>query len=204
MIEVLRKFRAQPQAIRRLVTIGLGTMALSMQDILLEPYGGQVLHLSVSQTTLLTAALAGGGMLGLALASRRLAAKTDAYSVAAMGLLVGLAAFALVIFSGSLAYPPMFVAGVLLIGLAAGMFLAGTLSDAMGRASIGNAGLALGTWGSVQAGAAGIAIAIGGFIRDGAGYDAVYTLEILLIFVTLAALGPLVRRGNFVSLQPQT
>jgi BCD family chlorophyll transporter-like MFS transporter len=74
----------------------------------------------------------------------------------------------------------------------------------MGRASIGNAGLALGTWGSVQAGAAGIAIAIGGFIRDGAGYDAVYTLEILLIFVTLAALGPLVRRGNFVSLQPQT
>ncbi len=204
MAEVWRKFKAQPQAIRRLVTIALGTMALSMQDILLEPYGGQVLHLTVSQTTLLTAALAGGGMLGLALAAKRMAAKADAYGIAAIGLLVGLAAFAMVIFSGSLNYPPMFVTGVLLIGLAAGMFLAGTLSDAMGRASAGNAGLALGTWGSVQAGAAGISIAIGGFIRDGAGYDTVYTVEILLIFVTLAALGPLVRRGNFVSLQPQT
>jgi BCD family chlorophyll transporter-like MFS transporter len=64
-------------------------------------------------------------------------------------------------------------------------------------------GLALGTWGSVQAMAAGTAIAFGGILRDtvgvysgsaAAGYDAVYTLEIVLLFVTLIALGPLVRR----------
>jgi BCD family chlorophyll transporter-like MFS transporter len=205
MSAVWRKFRAEPRALRRLVTIGLGTMALSMQDILLEPYGGQVLHLSVSQTTLLTAALAGGGLTGLAIASRLLSSRADPYAVAALGLLVGLVAFVEVIFSGPLSYPPMFVMGVLLIGLAAGMFLAGTLSDAMGRASAGNAGLALGTWGSVQAGAAGLSIAIGGFIRDGAGYDTVYILEIVLLFVTLAALGPLVRRAHTqISLQPQS
>ena len=40
---------------RRLVAIGLGTMAFSMQDVLLEPYGGQVLGLAVGATTKLTA-----------------------------------------------------------------------------------------------------------------------------------------------------
>jgi BCD family chlorophyll transporter-like MFS transporter len=63
-------------------------------------------------------------------------------------------------------------------------------------------GLALGTWGSVQAVAAGSAIAFGGILRDTSahisgsqtsGYDAVYMLEIFLLFVTLIALGPLVR-----------
>ena len=67
--------------------------------------------------------------------------------------------------------------------------------------------------GGVQASAAGIAVALGGLLRDaisylamrGAlgpvlhdpaiGYIAVYHLEILLLFVTLVAIGPLVRAG---------
>jgi BCD family chlorophyll transporter-like MFS transporter len=196
-------FRAEQKSIRRLVTIGLGTMALSMQDILLEPYGGQILHLSVSQTTSLTAALAGGGLSGLALAGLRMKRGADPFRIAAMGLLAGLAAFAAVIGSAPLSYPPLFAAGVFLIGFSSGLFLVGTLSDAMGRAVNGMSGLALGTWGSVQAVAAGSAIAIGGVLRDTvggfggtatAGYDAVYFLEIFLLFVTLISLGPLVRR----------
>ena len=134
-------FRAQSQSLRRLVTIGLGTMALSMQDILLEPYGGQILHMTVSQTTQLTAALAAGGLAGLAFAARRLVGKVDPYRVAATGLLTGLIAFAFVIFSAALSYAPMFVAGVFLIGLSSGLFLVGTLSDAMGRAVDGMSGL---------------------------------------------------------------
>jgi BCD family chlorophyll transporter-like MFS transporter len=195
-------FRAQNQSLRRLATIGLGTMALSMQDILLEPYGGQILHMTVSQTTQLTAALAVGGMTGLAFAGRRLVRKADPYRVA----------FAAVIFSAALSYPPMFVFGVFLIGLSSGLFLVGTLSDAMGRAVNGMSGLALGTWGSVQAVAAGTAIAIGGILRDTvghvsgsavSGYNAVYLLEIMLLFATLVALGPLVRASkSHFSLSP--
>jgi BCD family chlorophyll transporter-like MFS transporter len=198
-------FRAQPQAIRRLVTIGIGTAGLSMQDILLEPYGGQILHLTVGETTQLTAALAAGGLTGLAFAGKRLKSGADPYRIAATGLLVGLMAFAAVVFSAPMALPAMFACGVYLIGLAGGLFLVGTLSDAMGRAVDGMSGLALGTWGSVQAVAAGAAIAVGGILRDcvgaltgnqAAGYDAVYTLEIVLLFVTLIALGPLVRRAS--------
>jgi hypothetical protein len=42
------------------VAIGLGTAAFSMQDVLLEPYGGQILRLTVAETTALTALLAAG------------------------------------------------------------------------------------------------------------------------------------------------
>jgi len=206
MSQAWAAFRAQPQSLRRLVTIGLGTVGLSMQDILLEPYGGQILHLTVGQTTQLTAALAAGGLAGLACAGRFLARKTDPYRIAATGLLIGLLAFAAVVMAAPMAAPPLFAAGVFGIGLSGGLFLVGTLSDAMGRAAAGMSGLALGTWGSVQAVAAGTAIAFGGVFRDlvgtytqnpTAGYDAVYTVEIVLIFVTLIALGPLVRRRVF-------
>jgi len=196
-------FRAGEKSTRRLVTIGAGTMALSMQDILLEPYGGQILHLTVGQTTSLTAALAGGGLSGLAFAGYRLSRGADPFRIAALGLLTGLIAFIAVIGAAPLSFPPLFGLGVFLVGLSGGLFLVGTLSDAMGRAVDGMSGLALGAWGSVQAVAAGSAIALGGILRDVvgaawgspiAGYDAVYFVEICLIFVTLAALGPLVRR----------
>ena len=57
------QFTKHSRAIRFLVAVGLGTAAFNMQDIILEPYGGQILHLPVSATTSLTAMLA-GGMLG--------------------------------------------------------------------------------------------------------------------------------------------
>ena len=201
-----RAFKTQDQSIRRLITIGLGTMGLSMQDILLEPYGGQILHLTVGQTTSLTALLAGGGLCGLAFGRRRLGQGADPYRTAAIALLTGLAAFAAVIFSAPLALIPMFACGVFLIGFSAGLFLVSTLSDAMSRAASGMSGLALGTWGAVQAVAAGGAIAVGGILRDSVGaasvngYNAVYLLEIVLLFVTLVALGPLVRRRSLPAL----
>jgi BCD family chlorophyll transporter-like MFS transporter len=40
-----------------------------MQDVLLEPYGGQVLKLNVSETTLLTVAWAVGALFGLGIAA---------------------------------------------------------------------------------------------------------------------------------------
>jgi hypothetical protein len=50
-----RALRGEAWALRRLVAVGLGTVAFSMQDMLLEPYGGQILHLPVGMTTRLTA-----------------------------------------------------------------------------------------------------------------------------------------------------
>jgi BCD family chlorophyll transporter-like MFS transporter len=210
--EAWAEFNQGPHGVRRLVALGLGTVAFSMQDILLEPYGGQVLHLPVGTTTLLSALLAAGGLLGFGLAAHRLNRGADPYRLAAVGAIVGLAAFSAVIFAAPLASLKLFALGTVLIGFGAGLFAHCTLTAAMGSARRGQIGLALGVWGAVQASAAGSAVAAGGLIRDGVGwlastgalgagldnpatgYSVVYHLEIALLFATLIAIGPLVRR----------
>ena len=97
--EAWRDFSQAPHATRRLVALGLGTVAFSMQDILLEPYGGQVLRLAVGTTTMLSALLASGGLSGFGLAARWLGRGADPYRLAAIGALIGLAAFSFVIFA---------------------------------------------------------------------------------------------------------
>lgn len=101
-----------------------------------------------------------------------------------------------------------------MIGFGGGLFAVGMLTATMALAQDGESGIALGAWGAVQATAAGIGIALGGAIRDmvsglaaggrlgpaladpAVGYGAVYQLEIILLFATLIALGPLVRSAH--------
>jgi MFS transporter, BCD family, chlorophyll transporter len=136
---------------------------------------------------------------------------TDPYRVAASGAVVGLFAFAAVMFAAPLGSPLLFRIGTCLIGFGGGLFSVGTLAGAMARERNGENGLALGAWGAAQATAAGIAIAAGGAIRDivsgmaqagllgpaldgpVTGYGTVYLIEILFLFATLIAIGPLVR-----------
>jgi BCD family chlorophyll transporter-like MFS transporter len=213
-----RAFIGLPRARRLMWAVGLGTAAFSMQDILLEPYGGQILHLPVGSTSALTALTAWGALCAFALAARRLQQGADPVRLAALGALVGLAAFAAVIFANPLGLPIVFYAGAVLIGLGGGLFAVCTLTEAMGldvqagaATGLGH-GIALGAYGAVQATAMGAAVALGGGLRDvvgalvdhgalgGAldspvtGYGTVYGLEILLLFATLVALGPLARR----------
>ena len=196
---------------RRLVALGFGTVAFSMQDILLEPYGGQVLHLPVGATTAFTALLAVGGLVGFGIAAKLLGRGMDPYRLAGIGAVAGLFAFSALIFAAPLQSTALFALGVSLIGLGAGLFAHCTLTAAMAMAGQGQIGLALGIWGAVQASAAGLAVAGGGLIRDGVavlanqgrfgitladpatGYGAVYVIEIVLLFATLVAAGPLVR-----------
>jgi BCD family chlorophyll transporter-like MFS transporter len=197
------------QSMRRLVAVGLGTMAFSMADVLLEPYGGQILHLTVGDTTKLTAALAVGGLFGFGLASRILSRGFDPFRMAGYGALVGIPAFLAVIAAAPFSSALLFGAGTLLIGFGAGLFGHGTLTATMNFAPQGQTGLALGAWGAVQASAAGVAIALGGIIRDlvattapqnsfgaAAGYVAVYSLEIVLLLATLVTMSRIRQRGQ--------
>ena len=207
---------------RLLVVVFLGTMAFNMQDVLLEPYGGEILGLSVSATTLLTALWATGALLGFALAARWLARALSPYRMCVRGLLIGIGAFSAVIFSDPMHSPPLFYLGAFAIGLGGGLFAVATLTAAMTlpMGQKAGQGLALGAWGAAQATAAGLAIALGGTIRDGVGalatsgvlgdalntpstgYSVVYHLEIALLFGTLIVLGPLVRLA-FTQPQPK-
>lgn len=198
---------------RLLAVVFLGTMAFSMQDVLLEPYGGEILGLSVSATTLLTAAWAGGAILSFGLAARWLKRGMSTFRMAANGILAGVAAFSLVIFAAPLDSIFIFYTGAILIGFGGGLFGVSTLTAAMTMPTIGSAGrgLALGAWGAAQATGAGLSIFIGGTLRDlvnhaagngtlgealatpATGYSVVYHTEIGLLFITLIVLGPLVK-----------
>jgi BCD family chlorophyll transporter-like MFS transporter len=207
-----REFAAHGRTTRFLLAVALGTAAFNMQDIILEPYGAEVLGLSVGQTTLLTGLMAAGSIVACAMAASMLARRADPQRVAALGLVAGLAAFSCVIFAEPLQSASLFRAGVVLIGLGGGLFSVGTLSAAMELDSGGLHGMVLGAWGGVVATATGLSVALGGVLRDagthlamtgvlgevlatpGAGYGFVYHLELALLFVTLVVLGPLVRR----------
>lgn len=190
-------------ALRHLIALGLGTVAFSMQDVLLEPYGGAVLGLSVAATTKLTAAMAIGGLFGFGLASKVLSRGFDPFRMACYGAALGIPAFALVVASAPMGSVGIFAMGVALIGFGGGLFGHGTLTATMNLAPRDKTGLALGAWGAVQATLAGVAIGLGGIIRDLAargsandafGYQLVYSIEIALLCATVAAMLPLLRR----------
>jgi BCD family chlorophyll transporter-like MFS transporter len=216
-VEAWRSFSQAGRAKRLLVAVGLGTAAFSMQDILLEPFGGQVFGMSVGQTTWLTATLAAGTLIGFAFSARQLSHGGDPYRLASLGILAGIAAFAAIIFAPLLEAPSLFQTGSFFIGLGGGLFAVGMLTAAMDLASSGTgtmSGFALGAWGGVQATAAGLAIGLSGVLRDlvsglaeqgalggafsgpAAGYIVVYQIEIVLLFATLAVIGPMVRSGS--------
>lgn len=196
-----KTFTTGNQAVRRLWAVGLGTMAFTMEDILLEPYGGEILGLTVGQTTSLTAILALGGLFGFALASYILNRGLDPFKMATIGAYVGIPAFLMIIFAGTLQVAELFVMGVFFIGFGGGLFGHGTLTATMQNAPTDQVGLALGAWGAVQASAAGIAIALGGIIRDIVaayssalnGYLAVYVIELGLLMATILAMLPLIK-----------
>jgi len=208
--EAWSQFIEHGHAVRRLVAIGLGTMAFGMQDVLLEPYGGQVLGMSVGSTTSLTATLAFGGLLGFGWASGVLSRGADPFRMAAGGALVGIPAFLAVLAAAPLGSVTLFAAGVLGIGLGGGIFSHGTLTATMNSAPKEQAGLALGAWGAVQATAAGVAVALGGVLRDvisalagqgifgpalarpATGYAFVYGVELLLLVATVVAMSALI------------
>ena len=202
--EAWRTLTQDARALRTLVAIGLGTFAFSMEDILLEPYGGEILHMSVSATTVLTATLSLGGLVGFAWASKMLSQGADPYRMSWLGVLVGVPAFVAVIASGYVDAEWLFSLGVLGIGFGGGLFSHGTLTSCMHLAPKDQSGLALGAWGAVQATAGGLAMALGGIARDvvdmlmgsGVGYVSVYSFEILMLILTAFVLMPLVQRDK--------
>ncbi len=208
------QYRADRSTGRLLLAVALGSAAFSMQDVLLEPFGGEILGLSVSETTLLTAAWASGALIGFGVAGKMLHLGYNMHRVAALGALIGIAAFTAVILSSPLGSTLLFVIGVTLIGAGGGLFAVATMLAAMALADKSDSGFAIGAWSAVQASAIGIGLAAGGIIRDTVnaaatsgklgqalessvtGYNTVYHLEIFLLFVSLVVIGPLTNRAG--------
>ncbi len=206
--EAWQGLMASPGMLRMLIVIGLGTFGFGMADVLLEPYGGQALGLSVAETTKLTALFAFGALSGFATASRILSAGGSPPRMGFIGAVIGIPGFAAIIISSLAGGIPLFLLGVLLIGIGTGLFGHATLTATIRAAPSERTGLALGAWGAVQATAAGIGVALAGIIRDllvgwqGDGIDSqlpytvVFMIEILFLVVALIVITPLLMKSG--------
>ncbi|WP_299724659.1 PucC family protein [uncultured Tateyamaria sp.] len=192
-----------PGMLRLLVVIGLGTFGFGMADVLLEPYGGQALGLSVASTTKLTALLAAGTLVGFGVASCALGQGANPDSYAMIGAAIGIPGFLAIIASSQGAGLALFLAGTLATGVGAGLFGHATLTAAIRHAPRDRIGLALGAWGAVQATAAGLGVASAGIVRDiivgwqGATgtaaqtpYTFVFMVEVVFLMLAIAVLVP--------------
>jgi BCD family chlorophyll transporter-like MFS transporter len=199
-------------AVRLLVATGVGMFALNLQDVLLEPYGGEVLKLSVSETTWLTGVYTLGSLLALGLSAPMLSRGWSSVKVSWAGLLSGLVGFVLIIVAAPSASRWVFQGGTFIVGMAEAFFAVGTLAFAMSLRDRTQHGIALGAWGAVYAFGEGTGLALSGVLRDWVAhlvqsgritgslatpafpYLAVYYLEIIGVVVTVLLMIPLLRR----------
>jgi BCD family chlorophyll transporter-like MFS transporter len=197
-----RTFSEGGQAIRLLVASGLGFFAFNLQDVLLEPYGGEILKFT----------MAFGAVVAFAWSANVMRANTDPIKLASHGVIVGILGFALIAVASVSRSAFLFRVGVMLIGFGEGLFGVGTLSFAMNIRDASQHGIALGAWGAVFATAEGLSFAVSGVTKDwlshlvatgglgpgfsspAAPYTAVYVTEIVVLAATLVALLPLTRR----------
>ena len=206
--EAWQRLIRRPGVTRLLVVIGLGTFGFGMADVLLEPYGGQALNFSVAQTTLLTAILATGTLIGFAIASRVLSHGHCPIRLATLGALIGVPGFIAIILSASLIGPALFVIGTLATGVGAGLFGHGTLTATIRDAPPDQIGLSLGAWGAVQATCAGIGVALAGITRDvllllplfsglrpETPYNFVFMIEVVFLICAVTIAIPLLTRA---------
>lgn len=175
-------------------TLFIGTLGLTAQDVLLEPYGGQVLGMAVSETARLTAVWGIGMLTAMLIAWRVIPRLESPLPVTLVASLLGMAGFGL-ISSASLSKQVLpFVAGTFTVGVASGLFLISTLSWVVGLANVKTAGLYVGMWGLVQTTASGVGALGGSNLRDlvirttgniAQSYTTVYVAEMALLAVTL-------------------
>lgn len=188
--ESIRRLGEQPVLKGLFAIIFLATMAFATHDILLEPFGGQVLGMSVSGTMQLTALWGVMTIAGVAGAGYLLNRKLAPSLLMGLGCAIGLLGFATISISSQNAAVNLFRLGVSFISLGRGLFLVGSVILVMSLVDITHAGLFLGIWGIVQAMAQGLGTIGGGIVRDLAqivygdvtlGYTVVYLTSFALL-----------------------
>lgn len=142
-------------------TLGFGT-----HDILLEPYGAEILGMSVTATTLLTALWGIAMIMAIIGAGLWLWRGGSSARLLIIGGIAGIIGFAVVSLSGYVELYGGFQLGVMCIGIGRGLFIVGSIATVMNLADRSHTGLFIGVWGVVQSLAQGVGTIGGGVARD--------------------------------------
>ncbi len=164
------------------------TISLFMQDTVLEPYGGEIFKMPISETTWLNAIYGIGTLLGLSSSGFLIVPRIGKENTIRLGCLSVAVCFGLIIASGFTRNPILFKSALLLFGLAGGIMTTGALSLMLNLTAAETAGTFMGAWGLSQAMAKGVATVSGGAILDlGRSLFGVPMLAYALVFAVPAA-----------------
>lgn len=142
------------------------TLGLFMQEAVMEPYGGEVFGMCVSDTTKLNAFWGTGVLLGISSTGFLIVPRLGKQKTAQIGCLMVALSLGLVILSGFSANPRMLQWTLVLFGLASGVTTTGALSLMLDLTAAETAGTFIGAWGLAQAMARALATLSGGAALD--------------------------------------
>lgn len=119
-----------------IATLGFGT-----HDILLEPYGAEILHMSVTATTFLTALWGVAMIFAIVIAGLWLWRGGSSARLIIAGGITGMLGFGFVSLSGYVGIVGGFQIGVATIGIGRGLFIVGSIATVMSLADRDHTGL---------------------------------------------------------------
>jgi BCD family chlorophyll transporter-like MFS transporter len=173
------------------------SLSLFMQDAILEPYGGEVFGMLISETTQLNAAFGMGTLVGIVITGFLIVPRLGKKRTVRLGCVW--AAFCLICIglSGLTEAPALLMAAVFAFGIASGILTTGAILLMLDLTVAETAGTFIGAWGLAQAIARGSATVFGGGLLDlgkgllrslgaSGGADAQYLPAYALVFVTQA------------------
>ena len=143
-----------------------GIFFLFVQQMTLEPFGGDVFGLSVKETTFFNAYQMVGVLLGMGMTGGWLARRLGKKAATGLGAVVSAIAFALLAVASIGSYLPLVKPGIFFMGLGMGIFTVGGLALMMDLTVKEQVGLFMGAWTLAQALANGLASVGGGILHD--------------------------------------
>ena len=183
----IRALTGNPTAQRFFFYLTLVLISIHAQDVLLEPFGGDVLGMPIAATARLTSIWGLGffiTMLGGLWVVRLLGKK----AAANIGAVVAALGFALIILSGVVHSISLLWGAVFVLGLGGGLMTVSNLSFMLDMTIVQAAGLYIGAWGVANFAGQALGNIASGLIRDVAfrltgsemvGYSTVFALEIV-------------------------
>lgn len=142
------------------------TVSLFMQEAVLEPYGGQVFGMAISETTRLNAYWGLGTLAGISTTGFFVVPRLGKQRTTRLGCLLTAGCFGLIILSGLTQNPKVLQLAVFLFGIGAGVTTNGGISLMLDLTAAETAGTFIGAWGLAQAIARATATVAGGAVLD--------------------------------------
>ncbi|MEM1172528.1 MAG: BCD family MFS transporter [Cyanobacteria bacterium P01_H01_bin.35] len=141
-------------------------ISLFMQDAVLEPYGGEIFSMAISETTRLNAVSGMGTLIGLGTTGFLVVPRLGKKNSLKVGCIATTISFILIVMSGFTGKASLFKTALFLYGLAAGLTTTASLSLMLDLTVAETAGTFIGAWGLAQAMARGLSTVIGGATLD--------------------------------------